>query len=57
MKVAELLARRQENWQELETAIVTRSEKRRWGKHTSEEVLHFGALYRAASADLALAPS
>lgn len=57
MKVTDLLDRKQESWRELETAIETLSQSRRWKRPTSEQVLRFGALYRMACADLALAQS
>ncbi len=53
MKVAELLAERQQNWHELQQlSMEMRSRKLRRDPH---RVARFGALYRAACADLALA--
>ncbi len=54
MKVAELLASREDQWQELERLCV-RLEKRRLRRTDAESVRRFATLYRAACADLALA--
>lgn len=54
MKVAELLERRRQNWQELE-GLCGRLQARRLRKLKSAELSRFAALYRAACADLALA--
>lgn len=54
MKVAELLESRQENWRQLEEATRRLSRSFRRGVEPAE-VLKFGALYRSACADLALA--
>lgn len=55
MKVTDLLDRKQESWRELESAIDAMGKSTRFRRHPPEEVLRFGALYRAACADLALA--
>src|SRR5262245_49607425 len=54
MKVAELLEDRQQNWRELERmcGLMENRRKRRVG---AESIARFGALYRSACADLALA--
>ncbi len=54
MKVAELLAVRRRNWQELET-LCGQLEDRRRREVRPPVIVRFAALYRAACADLALA--
>lgn len=53
MKVAELIRRRQESWQELEKLCTAMRSNRK--KHDPKMVSRFASLYRAACADLALA--
>lgn len=54
MKVAELLAKRRQNWSQLES-LCTRLERPRRGRLGAALMVRFAALYRAACADLALA--
>lgn len=54
MKVAELLAERQQNWQELQH-LCQEIDTRGTRKNDPRKVARFAALYRAACADLALA--
>jgi uncharacterized membrane protein SpoIIM required for sporulation len=55
MKVADLLEARRQNWRELELLCARMEALQR--KVTSEELVRFAAMYRAACADLALADS
>ncbi|MFT5526985.1 MAG: putative membrane protein SpoIIM required for sporulation [Pirellulaceae bacterium] len=56
MKVAELLEKRRQNWQELETFCESFKSRRKAGISPQDHA-RFAALYRAACADLALADS
>ncbi|MCH2125763.1 MAG: stage II sporulation protein M [Pirellulaceae bacterium] len=56
MKVAELLERRREHWQELERLCALVAAKRKKSL-LPEQISRFATLYRAACADLALADS
>lgn len=55
MKVADLLESRRQNWRELELLCSQMEAVRR--KVSSEDLVRFAAMYRAACADLALADS
>jgi uncharacterized membrane protein SpoIIM required for sporulation len=57
MKVVELLERRRQNWQELERFCERLHASAGIGSLSPPEAARFGALYRAACADLALADS
>ena len=56
MKVSQLLAQRQRNWQELDQ-LCTQIKRRSNRKLGGAQIARFGALYRSACADLALAES